>query len=105
QAGRAVLAAPGDLLDPAGQLAADLVDVSAGSTLEEIVLHVLHARLDLPLLLRRARRRRVDLEAVVPRQLAVAAVERALSGDAQGGADHGGLQGIGHHRPDPAAQR
>ena len=55
---------------------ADDVDVLRLAAAEEVPLHVLHAGLDLALLLRVVDRRRVDLEPVVTGQLAVAAVER-----------------------------
>src|SRR5690606_26769505 len=73
-AGGAVDALAGDLDDPALQLAIARVDRLAIAAGQEVVFDVLYARFDFALLLGRAWRRWVDTKAVVPRQLAVAAM-------------------------------
>src|SRR5690606_6870208 len=72
----AVLARTRNLADPAVQLTLQLVGRPSVLPPEEVALHVLHARLDLAFLARVVDGGGVDLEAVVARQLAVAAVER-----------------------------
>jgi hypothetical protein len=72
---------------------------------EEVVFHVLDAALDLALLLRLIRRRRVDLDAVVARELAVAAVQRGLAIDAERSANHSSLQVVGTDHARSAAKR
>ncbi len=67
---------PRDLSEPAVELAPQHCHVLLlRARFEEVALDVLHPRLDLPLLFGAVGRRGVDLEAEVPRQLAVAPVE------------------------------
>jgi hypothetical protein len=79
-----------DFDDPLVQVAIDVDDAFAVATFERVVLYVLDGRLDLPLLLRRRRWCRIDLEAIVLRQLPVASIQRASRvGDAEGGVNYG----------------
>src|SRR5262245_10108092 len=94
---RAVPPLAGDLAGPPGELTAEDAGVELGATRgEEIPLHVLARRLDLALLLRAADGRRVDLEAVVARALAVTAVEGRRTRDTERGADDGRLEIVRH---------
>src|SRR3954467_14982975 len=89
---RAMDARAGNLQRPTTELAIHLRNVLVAAAAEEVVLHVLHARLDFPFLLGRARRRRVDAEAVMPREFAVAAVQFWQTAHAKSRANHRGLQ-------------
>lgn len=92
----------GDLPHPPIELAIDGLPIGVGEVPrpKEVAFHVLDARLDPPFLLGVAGRGGVHLEAVVTRQLAVAAIERRIVSDSEGGADDSGFEIIGHHRLD-----
>lgn len=86
-----------DLDDPSGELGPQDLDIELGCTgAKEVVFDVLHPGLDLPFLLRRSRWRRVDLEAMVSGQLAVASVEDRGTVDTEGCTDHSRLEVVGH---------
>ena len=93
-----------DLHDPTPQRLAVLIDVDGVVRLEEVAFHVAAVALDLALLLGRARWRRVDLEAEVPGELAVRAVDRRIAVDAEGCAGHRGLQVVRHDDARDAAE-
>ena len=96
----------GDLPRPPRELAAEDAGVELlAARGEEIPFHVLHCRLDLALLLGAADGRRIDLEAVVPRALPVAAIEGRRARDTERGADHRGLQIVRHDDGGHAAER
>ena len=94
---RAVDAQPGDVEDPAREPATEHVrSALVRARREEVVLHVLHAGLDFALLFRASWRGRRDLEAVVSRQLPVAAIQRRWLARRERCANHRRLQIVGH---------
>src|SRR5690606_6037417 len=88
----------GDVDQPPLQADARFTDVLRCMGLEVVVLDVAHRRLDLALLLRAAWWSRVDDEAIVSRQFAVAAVERGFIVDAERRTDDGRLEVVGDDR-------
>src|SRR6478609_5621930 len=89
---RSVDARSGNLAYPARKLAVHCLQLLVEATAQEVVLHVLHAGLDLAFLLRCARRRWVDPEAIVASELSVAPIQFRQAAHAKRRANHRGLQ-------------
>src|SRR6188768_2531183 len=101
---RAMHARARNLQRPTTELAIHLRHVLLAAASEEVVLHVLHTRLDFPFLLGCARRRRVDAEVVVPCDLAVAAVQLRQTAHAKRCTNHRRLQVVRYDHARHAAK-